>query len=122
MRGRRHNRYIPRKILEECTETGEIKLTPGTMSIIATYLGAALVVAAARMYAKTAKQRGIVIWKNLSPVRSIKRSDTFNAIHWDKLCANYTIIYNNIKLKLTCMPRVGKSCNDSQDVWWGSQE
>jgi hypothetical protein len=37
--------------------------TPGTMSIIATYLGAMLVVHAARMKAKIAKQSGIVICK-----------------------------------------------------------
>lgn len=40
------------------------------MSIIARYLGPVLVVAAARINAKTAKKSGQTIWKNRSPVRS----------------------------------------------------
>jgi hypothetical protein len=43
---------------------------PGSMSIIARYRGAVVVVDAARMKAMTATQRGIVMWKYRSPVRS----------------------------------------------------
>jgi len=37
--------------------------TPGTINIIATYLGAVFVVAAARMKANTAKNKGSTMWK-----------------------------------------------------------
>jgi len=40
------------------------------MSIIATYLGAVLVVAAARIKAATHTYKGRVMWKYRSPVRS----------------------------------------------------
>lgn len=39
--------------------------------IIAKYLGPVFVVAAARIYANTAKHNGITIWKYRSPVRSM---------------------------------------------------
>lgn len=44
--------------------------TPGTIIIIARYLGPVRIVVAAMMKAMTAKYRGIVIWKYLSPVLS----------------------------------------------------
>ena len=40
------------------------------MNIMATYRGAVVVVAAAKIYAKNANIRGNVMWRYLSPVRS----------------------------------------------------
>ena len=48
--------------------------TPGTMNIMATYLGAVFVVQAASINANTAKHRGNTMWKKRSPVRSVKVS------------------------------------------------
>ena len=52
-----------RELLIHAKATTNPLYTPGTMIIIATYLGAILVVAAARIKAAMAKHRGIVMWK-----------------------------------------------------------
>jgi hypothetical protein len=59
-----------RELLIQASATTYPLYTPGTIIIIAKYLGPIPVVAAARIKAKIAKQRGIVIWKKRSPVRS----------------------------------------------------
>jgi hypothetical protein len=60
-----------RELLIHANATTNPLYTPGTMIIIARYLGPVVVVAAARIKAQIAKQRGIVTWKKRSPVRSI---------------------------------------------------
>jgi hypothetical protein len=59
-----------RELLIHANATTYPLYTPEGINIIATYLGAVAVVHAARMNAKTAKQRGMLMWKKRSPVRS----------------------------------------------------